>query len=396
MKIVCATNMPFVEEAFATLGEPVVIEGRSIGPTDVREAELMAVRSTTRIGRELLEGSRVRFVGSATIGVDHIDVPWLEGQGIRWCFSPGCNANSVSEYLTVALLRLAYRSRKALHGRTLGVVGVGNVGSRVAAKGHALGMRVLLNDPPQRDVLRTGASSRFGYAATDFVDLDTLLSEADFVTLHVPLTRSGPYPSFHMADRSFFARMKPGAVLINAARGAAVDTTALVAALHSGHLADAVIDTWEHEPAISTELAALCALATPHIAGHSFEGRAMGTAMVYEAACRHLGVAPRWTIDERWPEPPIPELSPEVPPEPIEHTLYRIVSRIYDIDGDDSRLRETLGGDEAGRRAAFDRLRKDYPMRREFRFTSIRLPPEAPAELADMLRQLGFIDVARS
>jgi len=149
MKIVCATNMPYVLEAFGTLGEARVIEGRAIAAADVRDAELLALRSTTMVNRQLLEGSAVRFVGTATIGTDHMDIPWLEGHGIRWCYAPGCNANSVSEYVTTALLCLAARHGFTLAGKTIGVIGVGNVGSRVVTKAEALGLRVLQNDPPR-------------------------------------------------------------------------------------------------------------------------------------------------------------------------------------------------------------------------------------------------------
>ncbi len=379
MKIICSTNMPFVLEAFGTLGEARVCEGRHLTAEAVRDADLLAIRSTTRVNRELLEGSRVRFVGTATIGTDHMDIPWLERAGIRWCSAAGCNANSVAEYVTAALLTLAVRRGLTLRGRTIGVVGVGNVGRRVVEKARALGLRVLQNDPPR--ARREGAAG--------FVELGALLAESDIVTLHVPLEKGGADPTWQMAGHGFFERMKKGAIFINAARGALVNSDELMAAQDRGILSAVVLDTWEGEPAYRTDVLSRVDLATPHIAGHSFEGKVMGTVMVYREACRFLGVPADWCHEPLMPPAPVPEVEVAGGGRSLEATLHEVVRRVYDIEADDARLRAGAGLDDARRAAHFDELRKNYPERREFPCTRVRLTEADPA-VPEILRGLGF------
>lgn len=379
MKIICATNMPFAEEAFRTLGEVSILAPREITSERVRAADLLAVRSTTRIDRALLAGSRVRFVGTATIGYDHLDAAYLEQAGIRWCAAPGCNANSVSEYLVAALLCLGRRHALSLAGKTIGVIGVGNVGSLVVRKAEALGMRVLQNDPPRRDACGDPV----------FLPLEEVLAAADIITLHVPLTKTGIYSTLRMAGHGFFERLKPGAVFINAARGAVMDSDALLSAMDRGIVSHAILDTWEGEPAFRPEVLARADLGTPHIAGHSFEGKVMGTVMVYREACRFLGVAPTWTPDALLPASLVPEIRLADLGRPEEAILDDVVRRVYDIEEDDRRLRAIAGADSRRRAEEFERQRKDYPIRREFRFTRIVLSAKRP-ELERKLRGLGF------
>lgn len=385
MKIIADRNMPFAAEAFATLGETVIMDGRSLTAADVRDADILAIRSTTKVNAALLDGSRVRFVGTATIGTDHMDIPYLESRGIGWCFSPGCNANSVSEYFTAALLHLAVANGFTLAGKTVGVIGVGNVGSRVLRKARALGMNVLMNDPPrQRQAQAAGREAE----AAEFVDLQTLLAGADIVTTHVPMEKGGSDPTYHLADAVFFGQMRPGTIFINAARGAVVDSPALVAAIDSGHLSHVVLDTWEGEPGgYRDDLLARVDIATPHIAGHSFEGKVGGTEMVYQAVCRFLGRAPLWTAEGNLPLPPVPHITADAAGLTPEALLHGIVRQVYDIMGDDARLRQRDPGVEKA--VHFDHLRKNYPMRREFRFTEVACG-NADAALRDTIRALGF------
>jgi erythronate-4-phosphate dehydrogenase len=362
----------------------VVLEGRKITATDVRDAEIMAIRSTTKVDRALLEGSRVRFVGTATIGIDHMDTAYMDQQGIRWCFAAGCNANSVSEYVTTALLRLATRHGFILRGKTIGVVGIGNVGSRVVKKAQALGMRVLANDPPRQR--KEGPRAADGL---EFVSLARVLAESDIITLHVPLTKEGPDKTRHMADAAFFARLKPGAIFMNCARGGINDTNALLTALDSGKVPHVILDTWEGEPVVRLDALARADIATPHIAGHSFEGRVMGTVMVYREACRFLGREATWSPDALLPPPLVPEITLDAAGLSEEQALWQIVQQVYDIEADDRRMRESANMDEAARGAYFDRMRKEYPMRREFRFTTVHLK-NATATLAQTVAGLGF------
>ncbi len=383
MRIVADRNMPFAAEAFATLGETVIRDGRGLTAPAVRDADVLAIRSTTHVNAALLEGSRVRFVGTATIGTDHMDIPYLESQGIGWCFSPGCNANSVSEYLVAALLHLAARHGFPLAGKTMGVIGVGNVGRRVVEKAKALGMSVLMSDPPRQRQAAAGGGAEEEAAA--FVHLDDLLAASDVVTLHVPMTKEGPDRTYHLADARFFSNMRPGSVFINAARGAVVDTPALMEAIGSGHLAHTVLDTWEGEPAYREALLDQVDIGTPHIAGHSFEGKATGTEMVYRAVCDAFGQRPAWTLDDRLPPPPVPQAV--TGGGSTEQVLDAVVRQVYDIMGDDARMR---GRDVSIANAVhFDGLRKDYPMRREFRFTRA-VCEHGDAALQAALRRLGF------
>lgn len=379
MKIVCSSSMPYVEEAFMTLGQPVVLGGRSISPADVHDARVLAIRSTTKVNQALLDDSAVQFVGTATIGIDHMDIEYLEKNGIGWCYSPGCNADSVAEYIAAALLCLADRHGLNLQNMTLGVIGVGNVGRRVVRKGAALGMTVLQNDLPRQREEDGGREARF-------VSLDRVLAEADIVTMHVPLTHAGPDATYHLADAAFFDRIKEGAIFINSARGAIMDTDALLAAMERGTVAHAVIDTWESEPDIRPDLLRRVDIGTPHIAGYSFDGKVKGTLMVYEAACRFLGALPSWSPDKLVPPPPVPHATVSLADKSRESALWRLVRRIYDIVSDDAALRSGASG---GLPTHFDDLRKSYPIRREFRFTEVTVDESAQA-LRRTITALGF------
>jgi len=365
--------MPYVEEAFSTLGDTTVLEGRSISAADVKNADLLAIRSTTKVDAALLDDSSVRFVGTATIGIDHLDTDYLENNNIHWCFSPGCNANSVSEYITTALLCLANRHNFTLKGKTIGIIGIGNVGSKVVKKAKALGMRVLQNDPPRQRAEGGGWST-----------LDALLAESDIVTIHTPMIKDGIDKTFQMADAAFFARMKPGSIFINAARGAIVNSDNLLAAIKSEHIAHTILDTWEGEPAFRPELLQAVDIGTPHIAGHSFEGKVAGTQMVYDAACHFLGIEPTWTPGALLPAPDVPEITVDALGAEV-GILWDVVRKIYDIESDDQRLRAQTN-DHA---ELFDSLRKNYPIRREFRFTTIN-SRNASDQLRATFKNLGF------
>jgi erythronate-4-phosphate dehydrogenase len=391
MKIICATNMPFVLEAFSTLGEARILEGRDISAADVRDAGILALRSTTQVNRALLEGSQVRFVGTATIGTDHLDLTYFQEAGIHWCFAPGCNANSVSEYITAALLTLGERHGSTLEGKTIGVIGVGNVGSRVVRKARALGMRVLMNDPPRERLQKSGVRSQKGIEPDEaFVSLDRILAESDIITVHVPLTKDGPDKTFHLADGNFFSRARKGLIFLNAARGAVVDTPALLKALDLGQVGHVVLDTWEGEPKYRTDMLARVDLGTPHIAGHSFEGKVMGTVMVYREACRFLGVPATWSHEPLMPTTLVPRVEIDAAGRPDEAVLREVVRKLYDIEADDRRLRDTAVADDALRAKAFDRLRKDYPERREFQYTTVHLK-QGSSGLRAKFDGLGFL-----
>jgi erythronate-4-phosphate dehydrogenase len=378
MKLVVDQNIPFAREAFGTLGDVTTLAGRDIRPEHVRHADALIVRSITKVNAALLAGSPVRFVGTCTIGEDHVDKAWLAAQGIGFSSAPGCNANSVSEYITAALLELrkAGHLARPLRECSLGVIGHGHVGSKVAAKARALGMRVVVNDPPLTDATGDPLYRPLSQAL-----------DCDVVTLHVPLEKGGPHPTRHLADAAFLSSMKSGAVLINTARGPVVESDALLEALDSGHLSACVLDVWEGEPEVPTELITNAFLASPHIAGYSFDGKVNGTVQIYEALCRHQGIIPTWTPEALLPAPDVPELSlPEGEPDTA---LLALIRQVYDIRRDDAALREALALPEEERGKHFDALRKNYPRRREFQHTTVCLP-ENGAPLAPTLIALGF------
>ena len=286
MKVVIDHKIPYIKEAVGSIADEVVyLPGDAFTKEAVKDADALIVRTRTRCNRKLLEGSRVKFIATATIGYDHIDVEYCREAGITWTNCPGCNAGSVEQYVREVLLLLERKKGLDLKHSTLGVVGVGHVGSRVARMAESLGMRVLLNDPPRADKGETG-----------FVDLDTIAGECDVITFHTPLNREGIYRTFHLADEDFLFNLKRTPFVINSSRGEVVDTASLLAALAAGRVKEVAIDTWEYEPHISKELMSVAFLATPHIAGYSADGKANATRMSLEALCRFFGIEAEFNI----------------------------------------------------------------------------------------------------
>ncbi|WP_332820485.1 4-phosphoerythronate dehydrogenase PdxB [Pseudomonas sp.] len=376
MQIVADENIPLLDEFFAGFGEIRRLPGRAIDAAAVADAELLLVRSVTRVDRALLDGSAVRFVGTCTIGTDHLDLDYFARAGIGWASAPGCNARGVVDYVLGSLLLLAEQQGVELATRTYGVVGAGEVGGRLVDVLRGLGWRVLVCDPPRQ--LAEGG---------DFVSLEQVLAECDVLSLHTPLERAGAQPTHHLFDARRLARLKPGAWLINASRGAVVDNSALRELLERRADLQVVLDVWEGEPQVDVALAGLCRLATPHIAGYSLDGKLRGTAQIYSAVCAHLGCTPTVSLDELMPAPWLTELSLEAAADPA-WALATVCRAVYDPRRDDADFRRSLRGDTANQRAAFDALRKHYPMRREIDGLSVQLQGDAP-QLAQMIKALG-------
>jgi erythronate-4-phosphate dehydrogenase len=377
MKIVADENIPYVDELFGSMGTIRRVVGREVKRADVHDADILLVRSVTPVNRNLLENTSVKFVGTATIGTDHVDEEYLADAGIGFANAAGSNANSVAEYITAALLVLAERHNIHLSGKSIGVIGVGNVGSGVVQKAQALGMKVVRNDPP--------LARKTGDAV--YRPIEEAL-DCDFVTLHVPLAHEGCDATWHMADDSFFAAMHDDAFFINSSRGAVVDEKALKRALLSGCLKGCVLDVWENEPDIDIELLDMVDLGTPHIAGYSLDGKAAGTRMIYEAACEFLGEDCRADLRKLLPEPPVPEICLEGS-ENVEDEVRRAVLSVYDIREDDARLRAVYDRPKLERGAYFDGLRKNYPVRREFYNTKV-CSDELQPETVAVLSKIGF------
>lgn len=376
VRIVADENIPYVIDAFSTLGDVATVHGRTVTTNVLEDAEILLVRSVTKVNEDLLANTAVRFVATATIGLDHIDQEYLRSRGIALASAPGSNADSVAEYVTAALLSLGARHGLTLAGMTAGVIGVGNVGSRVAGKLSALGMTVLKNDPPLRR--QTGDTS--------FLPIGRLLG-ADVITVHVPLAHDGPDATYHLIDADFLAKLKPGTILLNTSRGGVAHTQALLDYAAKKDRGPIVLDVWENEPAICAALLDRVDLGTPHIAGYSFDGKVRGCQMIYDAACRFLGVEPSWDSRAQLPPPPHPRIDLPQAGTSEDDMLRRAVLTVYDIEADDARLRRMLSMQEADRGPHFDQLRKDYPVRREFTNTTIA---GADRAVRDKLGALGF------
>ena len=280
MKVIVDNKIPYIAGEIEKIADKVVyLPGDAFTKEEVKEADALVVRTRTHCNRDLLEGSQVKFIVTATIGFDHIDTEYCHEAGIAWTNCPGCNAGSVEQYIHSVLLLLKREKGLKLEEATLGIVGVGHVGSRVKRMAESLGMKVLLNDPPRADKGEKG-----------FVDLRTIASESDVITFHTPLIKEGIYRTYHLVDKDFLFSLKRNPVIINSSRGEVVDTASLLIALSAGKVKDAVIDTWEYEPVISRELMEVAFLATPHIAGYSADGKANATRMSLEALARFFGV----------------------------------------------------------------------------------------------------------
>ncbi|MFV3093172.1 4-phosphoerythronate dehydrogenase PdxB [Pseudomonas sp. GW6] len=372
MHIVADENIPLLDEFFAAFGSIRRLPGRAITAADVRDADLLLVRSVTQVNRALLEGSRVRFVGTCTIGTDHLDLDCFAAAGIAWSSAPGCNARGVVDYVLGSVLTLAEREGVDPAARVYGVVGAGQVGGRLVTLLQGLGWHVRVCDPP-RQAAEGG----------DFVSLEQIIDECDVISLHTPLDAS----TRHLFDAARLATLGPGTWLINASRGAVVDNAALRSLLPQRPDLKAVLDVWEGEPQADVELAALCQLATPHIAGYSLDGKLRGTAQIYQACCRALGVAEQVSLVDLLPAPWLSELSIDGSADPA-WALASICRAVYDPRRDDSDFRRSLVGDADTRRAGFDRLRKHYPMRREIDGLRVRIQGDS-APLTALVRALG-------
>ncbi len=371
MKIIADDKIPFLRGVLEPFAGVEYLPGAAITPAEVRDADALIVRTRTKVGRQLLEGSSVQFVATATIGYDHLDTAWLEEAGIAWTNAPGCNSGSVMQYVAAALAWLARTKGFSFRNTTLGIIGVGHVGSRVARMAELLGMEVLLNDPPrQREEGDAG-----------FVALGELLASSDIVTLHVPLNREGRDKTLGMVDEFFVSRMKAGAILINSSRGPVIADAIVKEALRNGHLGGAVIDVWNNEPAIDRELMKLADLATPHIAGYSVDGKANGTAMSVRALAKHFGLPLTEWYPPQLPPPPEPVIRIPSPATSFEEVLQSAILHTYPIDRDDKALREAP--------ERFEELRGNYPVRREFHNYTISTGTENKI-LLQTLKELKF------
>ena len=370
IRVVADDRIPFLKGALEAHAKVDYLPGAMISPGDVRDADALIVRTRTRCDRALLGGSSVRFIATATIGFDHIDAEYCREAGIAWTSAPGCNSSSVEQYLVSTLLYLSVEKGLDLNGSVLGIVGVGNVGAKVARIADALGLKVLLNDPPR--------ARKEGPAG--FVRLDQILGESDIISFHVPLNRTGEDRTLHLAGRDFFSRVKPGLILVNTSRGPVVEEKALVEALDKGMIAHAVLDVYESEPNVDKELLERLTLATPHIAGYSMDGKAGGTRMSVQALSRHFGLGMDDWLPSGLPQPERKEILADASGN-LPEVLWEVYRNCYDVESDHRRLRESP--------EAFELLRGEYPFRREAPAYAVRLFQGYP-RIREVLEKLGF------
>ncbi|HKM38205.1 MAG TPA: 4-phosphoerythronate dehydrogenase PdxB [Thiopseudomonas sp.] len=374
MRILADENIPMLE-VFEHHGSLRRVAGRSLDRAVLADAEVLLVRSVSQVDRALLEGSQVKFVGTCTIGTDHLDIDYFAEQGIGWASAPGCNARGVVDYVLSALLTLAERDGVDLAQRCFGVVGAGQVGERLVQVLRGLGWQVLVCDPPRQQ--REGG---------DYVDLATLLERCDAISLHTPLTKLGEWPTHHLLGAEQLQTLKKGSWLINASRGAVVDNQALKQFLTQRSDVRAVLDVWEGEPQVDAQLAQRCDIATAHIAGYSLDGKIRGTEQIYQAFCQHFAIPTQTAI--AFPEQTLLSLQLAAHT-PVAEALRVVCRAVYDLRGDDARFRLSLQGDTEQRRAAFDSVRKNYPVRREIPDVQVQLS-QPQAQLQQMIKALGI------
>lgn len=338
MKIIIDNKIPYIKEAVQGIADEVIYApGKDFTPELVKDADALIIRTRTHCNRELLEGSRVKFIATATIGFDHIDTKYCQQAGIKWRNAPGCNSASVAQYIQSSLLVWKSIRNKRLNELTIGIVGVGNVGSKIAKVAQDFGMRVLLNDLPREE--KEGSEL--------FTSLNKIAEECDIITFHVPLYKEGKYKTFHLADESFFSLLKRKPVIINTSRGEVIDTNALLNALNSESISDAIIDVWEHEPDINLKLLEKVIIGTPHIAGYSADGKANATRMSLDAICRFFQIDGNYEINAPAPA------SPVIYAKSHEEALLQMYNPIDDSD----RLKSQP--------ERFEDFRGNYPLRRE-------------------------------
>jgi erythronate-4-phosphate dehydrogenase len=351
MKIVADENIPLLEAFFSHLSTSLISKpGRELTAIDVKDADILLVRSITKVNASLLDGSSVKFVGTCTIGTDHLDINYLQQQGIEFSNAPGCNAQAVVDYVLSALVTLGERWQQPWQQLSVGIVGAGNVGSRLYSALSGLGMKVLAYDPNIPE---------FSSAA-----LSEQVWQQDVVTLHIPMLKEGPHKTFHLVDSDRLISMKPRAALINSCRGSVVNNSSLLSHLNASAEFQAILDVYEDEPNPCDELIKACLLATPHIAGYSLDGKYRGTSMIYDAVCDFLGKPKRLTLEQLASEPALQKINISSQA-PQAFALKTCIRSAYDIRDDHFRMLSLLGLSNEDKAKTFDSLRKDYPIRRD-------------------------------
>ena len=370
MKIYFDENMPFASEFFSDFGELIPFAGRTLSAEQVADADVLLVRSITQVNEALLsKNTQLSFVGSATIGTDHIDLPYLANRNITFSSAPGCNAISVAEYVLSSLVVLSERYQLDLSSLTVGIVGGGNTGSRVSEKLAALGIQYKICDPLLE---QCNEDSR------EFSSLEEVLA-CDVISLHVPKITSGEHPTYHLLNQERLSQLSDNQILISACRGEVIDNKALLQLKQAGHGVKLVLDVWEGEPNVLEELIEFTEIATAHIAGYSLEGKARGSEMLYQALCQQLNLDTQYQLTDFLPPASIEQV--EINQDFNQVLLNQLVKMVYDVRRDDAIFRQQLSVE------GFDSIRKNYPVRREFSAVTVTSSTNA---YTDVPHHLGF------
>lgn len=378
MRILADENIPLVSQFFGEFGDIAYVPGRTMTADDLKDADILLVRSVTQVNEALLSGSSVKMVATATIGTDHVDLDYLKQHQIGFCSAPGCNAQAVVDYVMSALSVLVDSRGMRFQDLTVGIVGVGNVGALLRNRLEQMQVKVLATDPYKQ-----------AEDVGELTSLDDVLT-ADVVTLHTPLSIDDAHPTKHLINADSLTKMKPDACLINSSRGEVVDNQALLEHMLANEEFEAVLDVWEGEPALNPQLLSCCMLATPHIAGYSLDGKMRGTELIYRGVCEFFGLPVRRKLAQFLPEPGIKKLSfsDQVP---VNQALRTAIRAAYEIRVDDGVMRSRIlrAKNEGQIPKIFDQLRKEYPLRRDT--TTLRLGVPAKAQdLTKVLEKAGF------
>lgn len=353
MKITADENIPYVKEAFSLLGDVSTINGRQIKQSDLQQTDILLIRSVTQVNQLLLQNTPVKFVASATAGFNHIDLDYLTSQNIGFARAPGSNAISAAEYVFAGICLWALKEKRTLAGLSIGIIGYGNVGSRVKKLCKSAGMQCIINDPPLEM-----EDKEF---SINFSPIDEALA-CDIVTLHTPLSYNGECSTFQLLNKERINQIKAGTLFINASRGEVVEESALLSRMNDKDDLTLILDVWENEPKINLQMLKHTLIGTPHIAGYSIDGKIRGTEMIYQAVCAYLGVKPTWSVAQV-------DFG-----ESIKSTIHlskhdnkqKEVLEAYNIISDNNDLKEILKNQSLANGSYFDTLRKNYPPRREF------------------------------
>jgi len=387
MKIVVDQNVPLGSEAFSDAGDVVRLPGRSIQRSDLTDCDVLIVRSITKVNRELLEGTPVKFVGTCTIGTDHLEIPWLEANGIEWVSAPGCNARSVAEWVGAVLATAHLQRRIDLStSPRAGVVGVGRVGRQVAMVLTELVGAPMLNDPPRAQA----------EGAAGFSDLTEIVESCRILSCHLPLTRDGDHPTHKLLTGRILSNLPHGAIFLNAGRGPTAVSPDLLALAESRSDLTLALDVFDPEPSVPVDLAHAAHFVSPHVAGYSLEGKLEGTRMVRESLGRFLSLPP-WHLPESLKNPiavdkiRLPDGTGISPDCDAWDALCALIVEAWNPMGDDERMRQILAFDTPERGEAFDRLRKEYPTRLEWRNRPVDAPARLPTVAWERAKRLGFV-----